>query len=68
MYKHSNEIEEVSVINLNGVNIESSPEMEALLGVSVYRLILSQRSPPVSTETLHIQSLYSFEFLRTCGT
>ncbi|THH01771.1 hypothetical protein EW026_g1020 [Hermanssonia centrifuga] len=32
MYKHSNEIEEVSVINLNGVNIESSPEMEALLG------------------------------------
>ncbi|KAJ3558619.1 hypothetical protein NM688_g814 [Phlebia brevispora] len=32
MYKHSNEIEEVAVVNLNGVNIESNPEMEALLG------------------------------------
>ena len=34
MYKHSNEIEEVGVVNLNGVNIECNPEMEALLGVS----------------------------------
>lgn len=33
MYKHSNELEEVAVVNLNGVNIESNAEMEALLGV-----------------------------------
>ena len=33
MYKHSNEVEEVSVVNLSGVNIERNPEMEALLGV-----------------------------------
>ncbi|KAI0346933.1 kinesin-domain-containing protein [Trametopsis cervina] len=32
VYKHSNETEEVAVVNLNGVNIESNPEMEALLG------------------------------------
>lgn len=39
MYKHSNEIEEVAVVNLNGVNIESNPEMEALLGVSLFLYI-----------------------------
>ena len=33
MYKHSNEVEEVAVVNLNGVNIESNPDMEMLLGV-----------------------------------
>ncbi|KAI0637640.1 kinesin-domain-containing protein [Trametes polyzona] len=32
MYSHSNEVEEIGVISLNGVNIESNPEMEALLG------------------------------------
>ncbi|KAI0922064.1 hypothetical protein AcV5_000508 [Taiwanofungus camphoratus] len=32
MYAHSNEVEETGVINLNGVNIERNPEMEALLG------------------------------------
>ena len=33
VYKHSNEIEEVTVIGLDGVNVESNPEMESLLGV-----------------------------------
>ncbi|EIW62237.1 kinesin-domain-containing protein [Trametes versicolor FP-101664 SS1] len=32
VYLHSNEVEETGVISLNGVNIESNPEMEALLG------------------------------------
>ncbi|KAI0699809.1 kinesin-domain-containing protein [Cytidiella melzeri] len=32
MYLHSNEIEEVAVVNLVGVNIESNPDMEMLLG------------------------------------
>jgi len=31
-YKHSNEMEEVTVIGLDGVNVESNPEMESLLG------------------------------------
>ena len=34
VYKHSNEIEEVTVIGLDGVNLESNPKMESLLGVS----------------------------------
>lgn len=34
IYMHSNELEEVSVISLDGVNVESNQEMEALLGVS----------------------------------
>ena len=33
MYAHSNEVEELAVVNLKGVNIERNPEMEALLGV-----------------------------------
>jgi hypothetical protein len=37
VYKHSNEIEEVTVIGLEGVNVESNPEMESLLGVSIVR-------------------------------
>ncbi|KAI0751639.1 kinesin-domain-containing protein [Daedaleopsis nitida] len=32
MYAHSNEIEEIGVISLAGVNVESNPDMEALLG------------------------------------
>ncbi|KAI0092485.1 kinesin-domain-containing protein [Irpex rosettiformis] len=31
MYKHSNEIEEVAVVNLNGMNTERNPDMETLL-------------------------------------
>lgn len=33
MYKHSDELEEVAVVQLSGVNVERSPDMEALLGV-----------------------------------
>ncbi|OCH85030.1 kinesin-domain-containing protein [Obba rivulosa] len=32
IYAHSNELDEVGVVNLNGVNIERNREMEALLG------------------------------------
>jgi hypothetical protein len=34
MYAHSNELEEIGVIRLSGVNIESDPLKEFLLGVS----------------------------------
>lgn len=33
MYLHSNEIEEIGVISLDGVNVESDPQKEILLGV-----------------------------------
>ncbi|KAI0034403.1 kinesin-like protein [Vararia minispora EC-137] len=32
VYKHSNEVEEIAVISLDGVNVESSAEMAVLLG------------------------------------
>jgi len=35
MYAHSNEVEELGVISLFGVNVESDPLKESLLGVSV---------------------------------
>jgi len=35
MYARSNELEERGVINLNAVNVESNPDMEMLLGVSL---------------------------------
>ena len=36
MFAHSNEVEEIGVISLTGVNAESNPEMEALLGVRAF--------------------------------
>lgn len=33
MYLHSNELEELGVISLDGVNVESDPQKEILLGV-----------------------------------
>lgn len=36
MYAHSNEVEELGVISLFGVNVESDPLKESLLGVSVF--------------------------------
>lgn len=36
MYTHSNELEEVGVISLSGVKVESSIDMATLLGVSTF--------------------------------
>lgn len=36
MFAHSNELEECGVISLSGVNVESDPAKEALLGVSLF--------------------------------
>lgn len=40
MYAHSNELEEIGIISLSAVNVESDPHKEYLLGVS----LLSQLS------------------------
>jgi kinesin family member 1 len=32
MYAHSNELEEVGIVSLTGVNVESDPHKESLLG------------------------------------
>lgn len=66
MYKHSNEVEEVAVINLSGVNLESNREMEALLGVCTdlptYNLLFLLTVPPA--ETLHLYAFYIIKLLR----
>jgi hypothetical protein len=65
VYKHSNEVEEMTVISLDGVNLESNPEMESLLGVSPANfpahMILTYPK-----ETLHLHTLYLLKFTRTC--
>jgi hypothetical protein len=67
MYKHSNEIEEVAVVNLVGVNIESNPDMEMLLGVRALCLshrILSVFISAFGLETLHVHLVYILQLLR----
>jgi hypothetical protein len=59
MYTHSNELEEVGIASLTGVNIESNPEMEALLGVSRSFVIPPSAADVVDrTETLLLHSLH----------
>lgn len=38
IYSHSNELEEIGIINLDGVNVESDPQKELLLGVCTFPL------------------------------
>ncbi len=35
MYAHSNELEEIGIISLSAVNVESDPQKEHLLGVGL---------------------------------
>ena len=37
IYSHSNELEEVGIVSLSGVNVESDPHKELLLGVCMMR-------------------------------
>ena len=67
MYSGSDELNETSVIGLTGVNVESNPEMEGLLGVSLSRVglrtfayVLDDRSDshsPYSRHRIHTHSL-----------
>ena len=41
IYTHSNELEEVGVISLDGVNVDSDPQKELLLGVRSYCLFFT---------------------------
>ena len=58
MYAHSNEIEEVAVVNLVGVNIESNPDMEMLLGVRPFSI--TTRTASVLTRYLILQKRFTF--------
>ncbi|KAH9991622.1 hypothetical protein BJV74DRAFT_877977 [Russula compacta] len=53
VYKRSDEIEEVTVISLDGVNVESNPEMESLLGKSyTFTLFTSSNSHALAAPNL----------------
>jgi len=53
VYKHSNEIEEVTVIGLDGVNVESNQEMESILGKSfTFTLFTSSNSHALAAPNL----------------
>lgn len=53
VYMHSNELEEVSVISLDGVNVESNQEMEALLGKRfAFTLFTSSNSHALAAPSL----------------
>lgn len=67
MYAHSNELEEVGVVSLTGVNVESDPHKEALLGVSAY-LLNKMILDTMHTETILIHPLHRIQLPRACGT
>jgi hypothetical protein len=60
MYKHSNELEEVGIASLSGVNVESNPEMESLFGVSdpSFCYGISPLTRVTTTETVLLYSVH----------
>jgi hypothetical protein len=59
MYAHSNELEEVGVISLAGVNVESDPHKESLLGVSLCCQLAPRKSAYTSgPETILVYAIH----------
>lgn len=54
MYTHSNELEEVGVISLDGVNVESDPQKELLLGVRNHHF----QNSPAQSDYLHYSNAF----------
>ncbi|KAF8264294.1 kinesin-like protein [Lactarius quietus] len=53
VYKQSNEVEEITVISLDGVNVESNPDMESLLGKRfTFTLFTSSNSHALAAPSL----------------
>lgn len=67
VYKQSNEVEEITVISLDGVNVESNQDMESLLGVCTDRFFLRERDIDTPKETVYLYTFYLLKFSRTGG-
>ena len=67
VYKQSNEVEETAVISLDGVNVESNPDMESLLGVSTDRPLLRVCGTNIPKETVYLYTLYLLKLARSGG-
>lgn len=79
MYAHSNELEETGVVHLVGVNVESDPHKESLLGVSAVAItaefsgvsfflcIVRLAKHRHATETVFVYFVHSLELACPCG-
>ena len=68
VYKQSNEVEEITVISLDGVNVENNPDMESLLGVSTDRILFfSGCDINVPKETVYLYPFHLLKLARTGG-
>lgn len=67
MYAHSNEIDELAVVNLNGVNLERNIETESLLGVRHSPNIVPDHVTYVHlpAETTHLQPIHFCKLIRS---
>lgn len=68
VYKRSNEVEEITVISLDGVNVECNPDMESLLGVSTDRFLFCVCDINIPKETVHLYTFYLLKLARTGST
>lgn len=59
MYTHSNELEEVGIISLDGVNVESDPQKELLLGVRNHHF----QNSPAPSHYFHYSNAFLSLFL-----
>lgn len=67
MYTHSNEQDEIGIVSLTGVNVESDRQKEQLLGVShSFSTFFSLGAYDKRSETLLILSLHLLKFIRAC--
>jgi len=66
MYAHSNELEEIGIISLSGVNVESDPQKAILLGVCVTLLVRSHFPHRLCPETELFHVVHSLEFSCAC--
>jgi kinesin family member 1 len=53
MFTHANQLEEVGIVSLTGVNVESDPQKESLLGVS-YNLFFNGYSNNHLRDSFHL--------------
>ena len=62
IYAHSNELEETGIVSLTGVNVESDPHKESLLGVRSFVVHTIKLNNSVLRN--HSRSLFSLHPIR----
>jgi hypothetical protein len=67
VYKQSNEVEEITVISLDGVNVESNSDMESLLGVRRQIPPFRVCDTKIPKETVYLHTLYLLKLARIGG-